>query len=252
MKALPQPVVIPKIVKANPVPKTTYQNNLKEIEDEKAKQKSVVKEVTVKKYTEAKAQRFEFETEKRPTNIDKLKEEEEKKLKQTIAMKTHYKPMPVYDHSETEYKVNAATILKEEAIIKRAKKEEDDYVKQVEMNMRDSREFEEWKKKELDKEEIAKLELQEKRRVEMQLAREAAMKAAEEVNKKNKENAQQMKEISKENKKEFEEKIAEEVGHKKKLKSAIVEARVNVEIEKNKVAKEKKKIHDDIKKVDLR
>jgi len=248
VKALPQPVMIPKIVKANPVPKTTYQNGLKEIEEEKVKKNKTVKEVTVKKYTEAKAQRFEFETEKRPTNIEKLKEEEETKMKKTTALKTHYKPMPVFDHSDTDIKFNAATILKEEAIIKKARQEQEDYVKQVEMNMRDSQEFEEWKKKELDKEEVARLELQEKRRVEMQLAREAAMKAAEEVNKKNKENALQMKEISKEHKKEFEEKVAEEVGHKKKLKTAIVEARVNIEIEKNRMNKEKKKIHDDIKK----
>jgi len=41
--------------------------------------------------------------------------------------------------------MNVATILKEEHIIKKAKKEEEDYVKNIEMNMRDSAEFERWK-----------------------------------------------------------------------------------------------------------
>lgn len=70
--------------------------------------------------------------------------------------------MPAYDHSQADIKMNAATILKEEAVIKRSKQEEEDYIKQIEMNMRDSSEFEKWKKEQEDKETVAKLELQER------------------------------------------------------------------------------------------
>ena len=70
--------------------------------------------------------------------------------------------MPVYDHSQAEIKMNAATILKEEAIIKRTKLEEEEYVRQIEMNQRDSSEYEKWKKEQVDKDALAKLELQER------------------------------------------------------------------------------------------
>ncbi len=83
----------------------------------------------------------------------------------------------------------------------------------------------------------------------MQLAREAAMKAVEEKTQKNKENVILMKEISKEHQKELEEKVAEEIEHRKQLKDTVVEARVNVGIEKEKVNKHKKKVHDEVKKV---
>jgi len=115
--------------------------------------------------------------------------------------------------------------------------------------MRDSKEFESWKKREQDKDQIAQLEHQERRRVEMQLAREAAMKAVEEKTQKNKENVILMKELSKEHQKEMEEKVAEEIEHRKQLKDTVVEARVNVGIQVEKVAKEKKKVHDEVKKV---
>jgi hypothetical protein len=68
----------------------------------------------------------------------------------------------VFEHSENEIKLNAATILKEEAIIKQMKKKEEDYLKQIEMNLRDSAEFERWKKEQEEKEKIAQLEEQER------------------------------------------------------------------------------------------
>lgn len=116
----------------------------------------------IKGYQESKVQRFELNTEKRPEQLEKLKEEAEKKIQEETAFKTYYRPMPTFDHTQTEIKMNAATILKEEAIIKRSKQEEEDYLKQIEMNMRDSSEFEKWKKQMQDKDSLEKLELQER------------------------------------------------------------------------------------------
>lgn len=47
VKALPQPIMIPKIVKGNPVPETTYKGGLKDIDDQKKKKKEEIKEVSV-------------------------------------------------------------------------------------------------------------------------------------------------------------------------------------------------------------
>jgi hypothetical protein len=248
VKALPEPILIPKIVKSNPVPDTTYTTNLNEIVEEKKKRKEEIQESVNKGYEESAVKRFELQTDKRPTNIEKLREEAEKKLDEATAKKTYSRPMPVYDNADANIKMNAATILKEEAIIKRSKQEEEDYLKQIEMNMRDSSEFESWKKEMQQKDSLEKLELQERKRVEMQLAREAAIKAVEEKNSKNRENVQNMKEQSEEGRKEMEKMLAEEFEYRKQLKDTVMEARENTEIEKKKMLDENKKKHDDMKK----
>ena len=45
VKALPEPIRIPKIVTSNPIPETTYSTNLNEVLDEKKKRKEEEKEV---------------------------------------------------------------------------------------------------------------------------------------------------------------------------------------------------------------
>jgi len=65
IKAIPPPIMIPKIVKANPVPEEIFKLTYKEIEEQKKKRLEDIKEETKKKY--AGPGRFEFETEKRPT-----------------------------------------------------------------------------------------------------------------------------------------------------------------------------------------
>jgi hypothetical protein len=50
-------------------------------------------------------------------------------------------------------------------------------VKDLEINMRDSGEFEEWKREMKEKEELERLEYQQRKKIEMELAREAAVRA---------------------------------------------------------------------------
>ena len=53
-------------------------------------------------------------------------------------------------------------------------------MKDLEMNMRDESQFENWKKDMKEKDKYDEMELQARRKIEMQLAREAAIKAYEE------------------------------------------------------------------------
>lgn len=187
--------MIPKIVKSNPVPEFINKKSLKEIEDEKKKAREEKKEKLKKEYyEEGGVQAFDFETDKRPMKLDTLKEEFEKIQKEKLEYKRFYREPPKFDHSGNEIKLNAAAILKDEAIMKKLQGKEDEYLKNIELNMRDSTEFERWKKEQEAKEKAALLEHQERKRVEMQLAREAAMRAVEEKNEINKKNVQIMKE----------------------------------------------------------
>ena len=54
--------------------------------------------------------------------------------------------------------MNAAAILKDEAILKKLQNKEDEYLKGIELNMRDSTEFERWKKEQDAKEKAIILE----------------------------------------------------------------------------------------------
>lgn len=195
IKALPQPIMIPKIVKSNPVPDFIHKKTLKEIEEEKKKAREERTEKLKKElFEEGGMQPFEFETEKRPTNLEQLKKEAEEQLKEKLEYKKHYKEPPKFDHAQNEIKMNAAAILKDDAIIRKLQGKEDEYLKNIELNMRDSTEFKRWKKEQEAKEKAAQLEYQEKKRVEMQLAREAAMRAVEGKNEINKKNVKMMKE----------------------------------------------------------
>lgn len=50
-------------------------------------------------------------------------------------------------------------------------------MKELQMNMRDVSEHENWKKEQKEKDKYDEMETQQRRKIEMQLAREAAMKA---------------------------------------------------------------------------
>lgn len=70
--------------------------------------------------------------------------------------------------------------MKEEILIKKQQEIENARVKDLEINMRDSGEFEEWKREMKEKEELERLEYQQRKKIEMELAREAAVRAQEE------------------------------------------------------------------------
>jgi len=66
-RLLPEPIKIEKKIKANPVPETTYQNNIKEIEKFKADRLKEQK-IKDKERLEKEVIPFQFETETRPMN----------------------------------------------------------------------------------------------------------------------------------------------------------------------------------------
>lgn len=59
-----------------------------------------------------------------------------------------------------EIKLNAAAILREEMLLKKKQEIEKERVKNLEVNLRDSGEFEEWKRELEEKEQIARMEHQ--------------------------------------------------------------------------------------------
>lgn len=87
---------------------------------------------------------FDFKTDSRPTNYETVKKEVELNLQKQLQFNKKFaKPMP-QDLEAAEVKLNAAAILREEMLIKKKQEIERERVKNLEVNLRDSGEFEEW------------------------------------------------------------------------------------------------------------
>ncbi|KAL4453394.1 hypothetical protein ABPG74_017601 [Tetrahymena malaccensis] len=247
-KAIPEPIKIPKIVKANPVPQTIFQTNLNEIVDKGKQRREEIKKQKQKELEDATKNQFKFQLDNRPNKFEKIKKEvEEEKNKQLQFDNTYFRPPPTFDEA-AEIKMNVAAILREDKHLQKKQDDENKRIKDLEWNMRDSAEFENWKEEQKYKEKLENIEYQQRKKIEMELARESAMKAYEEKIQQNKLTAGQMKQISKVKESERQKKIEEEVQEKQKLIDGVLATRENAGIEMQKIKEQKKVIHDESKK----
>lgn len=150
--------------------------------------------------------------------------------------------MPKY--SEVDVKLNVAAILREEKKLNEKIQEEERRMKDLEMNMRDESEYENWKKEQKEKDRYDEMENQQRRKIEMELAREAAINAYEEKIDEKRSLVDDMKLIALELKNERERLEVEELEGKKKLVEEVQESKENIKAEQEKVLQQNRKIHD--------
>ncbi|CAD8195383.1 unnamed protein product [Paramecium pentaurelia] len=242
-KPEPPPPPKPEQYKSKPVPNYLNKRTLSQVEEENKQRLEQSKKKVQDTYKEAK--QFEFKTEQRPTNYEIVKKEVEDTLNKQLQFNMKYaKPVPT-ELEAAEIKLNAAAILREEMLLKKKQDIEKERVKNLEVNLRDSGEFEEWKKQQDEIEQIAKMEHQQQKKIEMELAREAAMRAQEEKFKENRILAEKMKEEAIERLKERQELQQEQVEYKKQLIEQIIEAEKKVHIQVEKVQERNKQMAED-------
>lgn len=70
-----------------------------------------------------------------------------------------------------------AAILREEKKLRQKIEDEEKRMRELEVNLRDDTEYQNWQKDMKDKDRYEELENQQRKKIEMELAREAAMKA---------------------------------------------------------------------------
>ncbi|EGR27662.1 hypothetical protein IMG5_191650 [Ichthyophthirius multifiliis] len=246
-KALPEPIKIEKKVKANPIPQTIFKTNIEQINQKGKERLENIKKQVEQEYKESKIQKFEFQLDKRPTNIQKIYQEVEEKLNQELQFeKKNYRPPPTFKEP-VEIKHNIAAILREDAKIKSVQEQEAKRLKDLEWNMRDSAEFENWKKEMKYKEQIEILEQQQRTKIEMELAREGAMKAFNEKIEKNKLQVLDMKDEQKRNQEEIIKKKEENILENKQVVLSVQETRDNASKEIAKLIEKKKLQADELK-----
>eukprot|EP01083_Nonionella_stella_P107247 310439_1 len=176
----PKTPPLPKQFKSQNVPKTTYSVSIDTIESKKQKRKEKIKEQTTRKYELYDTQSFEFETAKRPSNLETIRQTVNQQIEASMkgAKVSHKVPNM---NKDCPVRMNVAAILREDALFQKEQKKQAQLLKEFEFGLRDSTEFDEWKEKELLTDEIEKVRMIQARKHEMQQSAVLAKKAVEAI-----------------------------------------------------------------------
>ena len=173
-RILQEPMAISNEIKIKPLPLANYKKtSLKDIEEKRKEHLELVKKNIIERNEKSKA--FDLETDKRPTNLEKIKEEVENKIKSTLQFDNKYmNPIKDFSKYEADVKYNEAAIIREEYLIDKKNKEEEAALNKILIEKKDSKEFERWQSEMKIKDDIIKMQEIEKRKLELELNREVA------------------------------------------------------------------------------
>ena len=160
--------------KMKPLPLANYQKtSLKQIEDERNERLEKLRKRTL-------IEPFDFKTEKRPMNYDKIKEEVEKKLNDTLDFDKKYSnKIPDFSKINADVKYNEAAIIREEFLIDKNKKEIEKEMNRRLIEKTDNKEFNRWVTEMKIKEDIDNLEKIQKRKIALEMTRETTLTCKE-------------------------------------------------------------------------
>ena len=168
----------PKELKNNfsmkPFPINDYnKTSLNEIEEKRKNRLELIKKDIIQKYNNCKP--FVFESEKRPTNIEKIREEVTQKLENSLQFNKKYcNPPKDFSKISGDVNYNQTAILREDYLIEKKRKEEEENLKRILIEKTDSKDHMKWIKEMKLKDDIEKLEEIQKRKIELNLNREVA------------------------------------------------------------------------------
>ncbi|POM73407.1 Hypothetical protein PHPALM_9748 [Phytophthora palmivora] len=197
-RRVPEPIRIPREVKASPVPTSLNKLSLAEIQAQQQARKERIKAEVASKYDSS--DEFQFATAARGSNLEAVREEVEREREAALQFDFKAKPVP---HASTsaatakEVKLTAAAIMREDALYKRKKEREAALIRAYESELRDPLEFYRWQANMQQQDEANWRREVENRRLEMVQAQYDAMEAARQAKLENREVALEMKKLAK-------------------------------------------------------
>ena len=247
-RILQEPMAIPNQLKFKPLPLANYhKTSLNEINEKRKEQLQLIKNNIIERNEKDKG--FDLKTDKRPTNIEKVREEVENKIKSTLQFNNKYmNPIKDFSKCEADVKYNEAAIIREEYLIDKKNKEEEAALNKILIEKKDSKEFDRWQNEMKIKDDIIKMQEIEKRKLELELNREVASTYMQRRIQKNQLKAAEHKKQELLNLKKKAEEKAEDIKNKKEVIKELHKGQENVAKQKIQKVKDNQELYKNRKK----
>ncbi|TYZ59032.1 hypothetical protein PybrP1_005257 [[Pythium] brassicae (nom. inval.)] len=188
------PIRIPQEVKATPVPPNLNQLTLAGLEKQHAECKQRTQARVAKKYEDAAKTMFQFASTAK-SNLESVRQEVE--AARRAQLQFDFKATPAPESRPQEVKLNAAAVLREDALYKKKQARDAQLLRAYETELRDPMDFFRWQSAMLQQDEDKWKAAVEARRLEMVQAQYEAVEAAHRARMDNREIALQMKGVAK-------------------------------------------------------
>lgn len=179
-RLIPEPDVISREVKAQPVPASIHKNSLNKVEEQKKKRMEEEKAKVLSKYTEA--DHFSLETGARRDHEAVMEDLKKKVESEQMAECTFYPKTSkkfVAPAGDATVRHNAASVLREDALLKQKQAKEYQILKRYQEDLHDASQFYTWQERMKEQDQSEEEARVRQRAAEMQLSRESAMEAYE-------------------------------------------------------------------------
>ena len=247
-RILKEPLHISNTIKALPIPKNLKSISLEKIEKERNKRLNFLKQNIIER-TEKDRKMLKLETENIQNNIDKIRNLEEQKLKKELKFnKVFTNPMKDFDKYKADVKYNEAAILKEEYLLDKKNKEEENELNRILIEKKDRKEFDRWVNEMKIKDDIERLEKIDKRKIELMLNREISSNYYNIKKNKNNKIYTEQKNIEKMNSEKIKEDKEDEIKDKKNVVEKIKKEEMDAILKKIKLIQKNKNIYRNRKK----
>ena len=246
-RVLQEPIAISNQFKCKPLPSYLQKTSLKEINDKKKEHLEIIKNNIIQRNEKDKP--FDLKTDKRPTNLEKIRDEVENKIKSTLQFNNKYmNPLKDFSKCDADVKYNEAAIIREEYLIDKKNKEEEAALNKILIEKKDSKEFDRWQNEMKIKDDIIKVQEIEKRKLELELNREVASTYMQRRIQKNQLKAAEHKKQEILNLKKKEQEKLEDIKNKKEVIKEIHKGQENVIKQKAQKTKDNQELYKNRKK----
>ena len=215
-KILKEPIAIRNQPHFTPLPLANYQKTtLDNIEKDRKNRLEIIKKNIIER-TKKDRNLHTMESENRPKNLEKIREEVENNIQKTLQFNNKYAtPLKDFSKFKGDVKYNETAIIREEYLIDKKNKEEEAALNKILIEKKDSKEFDRWVAEMKIRDDILKMEEIDKRKLELELNREIATNFYQIKKNRNQLKAAEHKQQEKMNMQKREEEKKEEIKNKK-------------------------------------
>ena len=248
-KILQEPIAISNHPKFTSLPLPNYQKtSLKDIENERKNRLEVIKKNIIER-TVKDRNLYTMESDNRPKNLEKIREEVENEIQKTLQFNNKYcTPLKDFSKFKGDVKYNETAIIREEYLIDKKNKEEQAALNKILIEKKDSREFDRWVAEMKIRDDILKMQEIDKRKLELDLNKEIASNYFNLRKNRNQLRAAQHKQQEKLNLQKKEEEKKEDIKNKKEVVKEIQKEQENVMKNKQKLIQSNQELYKNRKK----